>query len=69
MHDPDAAAARVLRMLGEGKVRSVDGADVDVGVETICVHGDTPGAVEFARTLRARLEGEGIIIAAPEARS
>jgi UPF0271 protein len=66
LHDPDAAAARVLRMLGEGKVRSVDGADVDVGVETICVHGDTPGAVEFARALRTRLEGEGVTICAPK---
>jgi UPF0271 protein len=66
LHDPDAAAARVLRMLGEGKVRSVDGVDVDVGVETICVHGDTPGAVEFARALRTRLEGEGVTICAPK---
>jgi UPF0271 protein len=66
LHDPDAAAARVLRMLGEGKVRSVDGADVDVGVETICVHGDTPGAVEFARALRTRLEREGVTICSPK---
>src|SRR5438874_2623195 len=60
------AAERVLRMLKEGKIRAVDGTDISVRAETICLHGDTPGAVEFARTLRARLEGEGIIIAAPE---
>jgi UPF0271 protein len=52
-------------MLREGKVRSVDGADIDVRVETICVHGDTPGAVEFARAVRARLEKEGVQIRAP----
>lgn len=69
LHDPGGAAERVLRMLREGKVRAIDGTDVPISVETICVHGDTPGAVEFARTLRARLEGEGIITAAPEARS
>jgi 5-oxoprolinase (ATP-hydrolysing) subunit A len=66
LHDPEAAAARVLRMLEEGKVRSVDGADVTVTVETICVHGDTPGAVEFARVLRSQLENEGVVIRAPK---
>src|SRR5213076_3370929 len=44
--DPVEAANRVLRMLREGKVRSVKGDDVNVRAETICVHGDTPGAVE-----------------------
>jgi UPF0271 protein len=53
-------------MLKEGKIRAVDGTDISVRAETICLHGDTPGAVEFARTLRTRLTGEGIIIAAPE---
>ena len=65
LHDPGEAAERVDRMLREGKIRAVDGSDVRVQAETICVHGDTPGAVEFVRALRARLEGEGIIIAAP----
>jgi UPF0271 protein len=66
LHDPNEAAARVLRMLRENKVRSVDGADVDVRAETICIHGDTPGAVEFARMLRSRLENEGVAIRAPK---
>ena len=66
LHDPKEAAARVLRMLREGKVRSVEGRDVDVRGETICVHGDTPGAVEFARELRAQLEHEGVRISAPK---
>lgn len=66
LHDSDEAATRVLRMLRESKVRSVDGVDVDVRPETICVHGDTPGAVEFARVLRSRLEKEGVEISAPK---
>jgi UPF0271 protein len=66
LDNPEDAAARVLRMLREGKVRSVEGDDVDVRVETICVHGDTPGAVEFARELRSRLESQGARISAPQ---
>ena len=65
LKDPEAAAARVLRMLRDGKVQSIDEVDVDVRAETICVHGDTPGAVEFARVLRSRLEKEGVEIRAP----
>jgi len=69
LRDPKEAAERVLRMLREGKVRSVEGRDVDVRGETICVHGDTPGAVEFARELRTQLEREGVGISAPQRRS
>lgn len=69
LDDPAAAALRVLRMLREGKVQSVDGVDIDVSADTICVHGDTPGAVDFARILRSRLEGEGVIIRAPQSRA
>jgi len=65
LRDPGKAAERVVRMLKEGKIRAIDGSDVAVRPETICLHGDTPGAVEFARTLRARLEIEGISIASP----
>ena len=66
LHDPNKAAMRVVRMLREGKVRSVDDADVDVRAETVCVHGDTPGAVDFARTLRAQLQKEGVQLSAPK---
>jgi len=65
LHNPAEAAPRVLRMLQEGKVRSVDGDDVDVRAETICLHGDNPGAVEFARALRLQLEKEGVALRAP----
>jgi UPF0271 protein len=66
LRNVEEAAARVLRMLREGKVRSVDGVDVNVRAETICVHGDSPNAVEFARVLRRRLEEEGVEIRAPD---
>src|SRR5207302_1818908 len=59
-------AVRVVRMLREGKVRAVDGVDVDVRAETICLHGDTPGAVDFARVLKSRLEKEGVSVRAPQ---
>ena len=64
--DPVEAAKRVLRMLREGKVQSVEGNDINVRAETICVHGDTPGAVEFARELRSQLEHHGVRISAPQ---
>ena len=66
LHDPKESAARVMRMLREGKVQSIDNVDVDVRAETICLHGDTPRAVEFARVLRAHLEKEGVTIRAPK---
>jgi UPF0271 protein len=65
LHDPSEAAERVLRMLEEGKIRTVDGRDIRARAETICVHGDTPGAVEFVRILRKQLEAKGVSIAAP----
>jgi len=66
LHDPEAAAPRVVRMLREGKVRSIDGVDVGVRAETICLHGDNPEAVDFARILRSHLEKEGVTIRAPK---
>ncbi|HXY59994.1 MAG TPA: 5-oxoprolinase subunit PxpA [Chthoniobacterales bacterium] len=65
LHDPVETVPRALRMLREGKVRSVDGVDVDVRAETICLHGDNPEAVEFARALRSRLETSGVTFRAP----
>jgi UPF0271 protein len=64
VHDASAAVARVLRALHEGTVRALDGTVVPLKVETICVHGDSPGAVEFARELRSRLAAAGVQIAA-----
>jgi UPF0271 protein len=62
LHDPQAAAERVIRMLHDGVVRSVDGTDVQVAADTICVHGDTPEALDFVRALRERLAKEGVTV-------
>ena len=65
VHDPLEAADRIIRILEEGKVRAVDGTDVTISAQTVCVHGDNPQAVEFVRKLRERLELEEVVIAAP----
>ena len=65
VHDPEEAAARVLRMLLENVVQAIDGSELAIEVDTICLHGDTPHAVDFARQLRAQLDAAGIVVAAP----
>jgi UPF0271 protein len=64
LHDPLVAANRVFSMLRENKVPAIDGSEVHVEADTICVHGDTPGAVAFARELRLALHQMGIVVAA-----
>lgn len=53
--DPGRAAARVVRALKEGKVKSVQGPDVSLRTDIVCVHSDTPGAVNVAKAVRAAL--------------
>src|SRR5438874_8684945 len=65
VRDPIEAADRIIRMLSEGKVRTVDGTDLSVLATTVCVHGDNPQAVAFVREVRKRLELEEVMIAAP----
>ncbi|MPZ42507.1 MAG: 5-oxoprolinase subunit PxpA [Betaproteobacteria bacterium] len=57
--DPQRAAAQAARMATEGKVRAIDGADIDLRVHTICCHGDTPGAPAIVRAVRSALERAG----------
>lgn len=63
LHDPDAVAARVLRMAVEGVVEAVDGSILPVRADSICVHGDSPGAVAMALRIRETLASAGIAIA------
>jgi len=58
--DPEIAAARVLRMLTVGKVTTIQGRDVEIAGDTICVHGDTPSALVMIRAIRERLKEAGI---------
>ena len=62
--DPAVAAARMLTLVQTGALPTVDGDDLSVDVRSICVHSDTPGAVEIMRAVRATLEGAGVTIAA-----
>jgi UPF0271 protein len=64
LHDPEEVAQRVLRMVTDGVVRSVSGADVAVRGDSVCVHGDSPGAVDMATAVRAALDGAGVTVAA-----
>lgn len=60
IHDPDLAIKRVIRMVREGRVEAVDGTDIEIKADTICIHGDEPRALEFAVELREALQAEGI---------
>lgn len=62
---PGEAADRALSMAREGEVASVDGALVKVRSETICIHGDGPHALDFARAIRAALDEAEIEVKAP----
>lgn len=64
LHDAAYAARRALQMLEEQAVISVSGKRIPVQIDTICVHGDTPEAVEMARALRRTLESAGWTLAA-----
>ena len=64
VHDPATVAARAVRMAVDGEVVAVDGTRVSVDIESVCVHGDTPGAVELARAVRSALEDAGLTPAA-----
>lgn len=62
IHDRKQIVERLLRALDSGKLASIDGRDIAVNFDTVCVHGDTPGALVLAETIRRRLEGNGIAI-------
>jgi UPF0271 protein len=62
LHDPAEVAERMLRLVQEGVVKSIDGSLVEVKAESICVHGDSPGAVAMARELKARLLASGVAV-------
>jgi len=58
--DPDAVAARVTGLVTRGTIQAADGSDVPVAARSVCIHGDTPGAVRMARAVRAALTGAGV---------
>jgi UPF0271 protein len=63
LHDADAIAERCVRLATAGEVPDVHGDPVAVRAASICVHGDTPGAVAIARRVREALERAGVTLA------
>lgn len=63
IHDADEVVRRSLRMVREGRVLARDGSEIAFRVDTLCTHGDTPGAGELTRLLREGLQREGVEIA------
>ncbi|MBN8424567.1 LamB/YcsF family protein [Microbacterium esteraromaticum] len=63
LHDAGDVAERMLRFLETGTIRSLDGTDVRIDAQSICVHGDTADAVAMASGIRRRLEVSGVTIA------
>ncbi len=64
LHDAAEIAERVARMVTAGQVTAVDGSVIPITVESVCVHGDSPGAVQIATAVRERLSSEGIRLSA-----
>lgn len=64
--DENEAIKRVIRMIRENKVQAINGADINVKADSICVHGDGAEALEFVRKIRQKLEEENIEIASLE---
>jgi 5-oxoprolinase (ATP-hydrolysing) subunit A len=62
--DPEQVAARVVRMVVEGTIEAVDGTVLTVQAESVCLHGDTPGAAAIARAVRSALDAAGVEVAA-----
>jgi UPF0271 protein len=62
LHDTAKNAQRVLKMVREQAVTSVTGKVIKMKVDTVCIHGDTPGAVEIGRAVRRALEEDGIAV-------
>lgn len=60
IEEPEAVAARVAALARDRRVTDVDGRLVAVSADTVCLHGDTPGAAALARAIRERLDREGI---------
>ena len=64
LDDPDEAAAQAVA-IAAGQVTAADGSSVELRADSICCHGDTPGAVEIAAAVRRGLEGAGVAIGPP----
>jgi UPF0271 protein len=69
IHDAAHAADRVLAMIRAGAIISESGAQIPTRIDTVCLHGDTPEAVDIARSVRSALQDAGIKLKCFEGRS
>lgn len=60
IHDPSVVAERVLRMATSGEIEAIDGSVLTLEAESVCVHGDSPGAVDMAAEIKNTLESNGV---------
>jgi UPF0271 protein len=60
VHEPGEVIARSLKLATEGRVTAVDGTEIDFSADSICLHGDTAGAVDLAAAVRSGLEAAGV---------
>jgi 5-oxoprolinase (ATP-hydrolysing) subunit A len=64
LHDPDAIAARAVRLAEQGELIAGDGSVIATTAQSLCIHGDTPGAVAIAQRVRAALRDAGVEVRA-----
>ncbi len=60
--DPEEVSERALRMAKDGIVIAVDGTSIPLEAQTLCVHGDTPSAVDLVKKIRETLESDGVLV-------
>ncbi|MDH4439051.1 MAG: LamB/YcsF family protein [Rhizobium sp.] len=62
LHDTDLIARRMLQLAREGTLEAIDGSTIKIDAQSICVHGDSPGAVAIAQGIRRAFEADGITV-------
>jgi len=62
IHDHDVAAAKVLKLVKEGRVKTLEGSEIELKAETICVHGDNPKALALVKKIRETLGAAGVAV-------
>lgn len=62
IHENDVVATKVLKFVKEGKVKTIEGSDIELKAETICVHGDNPKALALVKKIRETLGGAGVAV-------
>jgi UPF0271 protein len=68
IHDPHLAGTRMVEMVNEGAIITQSGKRIHAAIDTICLHGDTPTAVQIASSVRGALEEAGVTVQAFEGR-